>query len=1050
MNHARGVINPADIICSLFAVMALASACSKKDPIASVPGLTVPGGFTVVQAVPDGMTTYPMFATLDSIGRLFVIESSGKTTSTEDVLKNPTFMIKLLEDKDENGIYDKATVFADRIAYPMGGTFYRGSFYTAAPPDLLRFTDTDGDGVAEKREVILTGWTLSHNAATLSGPFFGPDGWMYMCDARRGFDITTKEGTRLTGKSARIWRCRPDGTGLESVSGGGFDNTIELIFMPSGETIGTMTYFTDPQDGFRDALMHWVEGGVYPKPYSVIEEDKLKQTGELMPVMTKLARVSHAGVMRYRDSVFGDEYQGNLFTAEFNTGRIMRYRITPDGGTFRTEAEAFMTSEIPDFHPTDVLEDADGSLLVVNTGGWFIAGCPLSVVAKADVHGGIFRIRKNGTPKTDDAWGRRSDFTNIEMEQLIPMTDDKRHAVRDNAFDEFILRGESSVPHLKNILVSNTNEEIRAATVFALYRIGKPASMEVVIDALNDESSVVRTAASRVVGLASEQRAVEKLLSILRDDQQPQVRRQAATALGQIGDKKAIRPLLEAAETSDDRFVYHAIVYSLISLAQPELLLQALHDKSGKVQTAALIALDQIDGNTLTSEQLKPFLESKDARTRATSLWVLSHHLDWSHLALAFADNYIHDSNKAESDHKVVKDLLIRFSADRSVQRWMTRQLGDKGVSVVHKSLLLEAMAGATGDKFPTEWVDTLGKLLRDNNAVIRSLALDLIATRSISGLDDHLTRIIGDPDTSPSFRLKALNARIISRPQLSDHEFNLLLDFLRPENGSVTRQTAVRLLAQAELNSEQLVNLGQDQIPNCDIYLLSGLVSAFEGSQSTEAGRALVSALNASPADRLDNLSLTDLERIVATFPTEVQSYAASLISKLGKHQSERLSVLQGLEDGLTHGDVAAGRNLFYGKALCSTCHSVAGNGAKFAPDLTNIGEIRSAHDILEAIVYPGASFAREYETSRIVTKTATYTGIVKEQLPETIRIESGPGVTLIIPVNEVTVIEPQNASLMPAGLHKQLSNTELSDLMAYLTSLPDGLGQLGKINSK
>src|SRR5665647_754100 len=140
--------------------------------------------------------------------------------------------------------------------------------------------------------------------------------------------------------------------------------------MPAGETIGTMTYFTDPMNGFRDALMHWEYGGVYPKPQQVIEDDSLKLTGDLMPVMTKLARVSHSGIMRYEGSAFGTAFKGNLFTAQFNTGRIMRYIVTPVGATFQTKEESFLTSANPDIHLTDVVEDADGSLLVVNTGGW--------------------------------------------------------------------------------------------------------------------------------------------------------------------------------------------------------------------------------------------------------------------------------------------------------------------------------------------------------------------------------------------------------------------------------------------------------------------------------------------------------------------------------------------------------------------------------------------------------------------------------------------------------------------------------------------------------
>src|SRR5438874_159656 len=82
-------------------------------------------------------------------------------------------------------------------------------------------------------------------AAILHGPFFGPDGWLYLTDGRHGYEIKTKEGPTLKGEASRIWRVRPDGSGLEWVSGGGFDNPVELIFLPTGETIGTMTYFQD-------------------------------------------------------------------------------------------------------------------------------------------------------------------------------------------------------------------------------------------------------------------------------------------------------------------------------------------------------------------------------------------------------------------------------------------------------------------------------------------------------------------------------------------------------------------------------------------------------------------------------------------------------------------------------------------------------------------------------------------------------------------------------------------------------------------------------------
>ncbi len=74
---------------------------------------------------------------------------------------------------------------------------------------------------------------------------------------------------------------------------------------------------------------------------------------------------------------------------------------------FCTTDEPFVQSDSLDIHLTDVLEDADGSLLSGEHGGWFIAGCPLSVVAKTNVLGGIYCIRKTGAPGFEDAWERK-------------------------------------------------------------------------------------------------------------------------------------------------------------------------------------------------------------------------------------------------------------------------------------------------------------------------------------------------------------------------------------------------------------------------------------------------------------------------------------------------------------------------------------------------------------------------------------------------------------------------------------------------------------------
>jgi len=1033
----------------LVMISLLFAGCRNDAPVGELHGMQVPEGFSIEEVVDPALISYPMFASFDNEGRLFLCESTGETFSTEEHLKKPPYHIRLLEDRDGDGKFEKSSIFADSLTYPKGAVFFQGSLYVASAPDLLKFTDTDGDGVADKKEILLSGWVLSANAATLGGPFMGPDGWLYLTDARRGFDITTKEGETLKGKGARIWRCRPDGSGLESFSGGGFDNTVELVFMPDGESIGTMTYFTDPMNGFRDGLMHWVYGGVYPKPQQVIAADRLKFTGELMPVMTKLPRISHSGLMRYEGPAWGDSFKGNLFSAQFNTGRIMRHIITPEGATYQTKDDPFVTSSNADIHLTDVLQDADGSLLLVNTGGWFIAGCPLSVVAKKEAKAGIYRVRKLDAKRMDDPWGRRLNFTEMTATDLLQYITDDRPVVRSRAIEQLVIKGASAVEEIKHTLLSSTNEEARTAAVFMLYRINEPGSaMEAIRAALDDKSAMVRTATARVLGLSKDRSSVTKLMELAQADEAP-VRREAATALGRIGDREAISALIKASSNPNDRFVEHAVIYALITLGSPEPLIGALTDTAVNARKAALIALDQMDGSPLKKSHLAPFLNSENEQLQNAGIWVARHHPDWADVAVDFLRNNL-SADKLTADRQAsISDLMIVFSANASMQQFITAQLNNKALSLSGRKLLLDVIQHADVEKLPGAWIGQLGHLLRSNDHEIRSEALNTIKSRRIASLNNELNRIIGDAKTSTDFRLKALGARLMSEPALTDAEFEMISSYVGSKNETPVRQEASRLLTQAALSEAQLVALANEQVATADIFLLPDLVSAYKSGKSEAAGKALITALEASK-DRLDNLSVPDMQKLFAAYPQPVQAASGALIELLKEKQASRLEELENLQSQLTRGDVAEGRQLFFGKTACSSCHAVEGKGGEFGPDLSNIGDIRSRHDILEAMLYPSASFAREYETSKIVTKTGSYNGVIKEQLPDVMVIATGPGSIVRVPRSEIISVEAETVSLMPPGLLKQLSMQEISDLVAYLESLPSGMGQVGQAKSR
>ena len=144
--------------------------------------------------------------------------------------------------------------------------------------------------------------------------------------------------------------------------------------------------------------MHAIYGGVYGKDHGVLEGHP--RTGELMPILSHMGPAAACGLVRYESDVFGDDFRDNLFCCQFNMRMISRHVLIPQGASYESKDSDFVVSNNTDFHPTDVLEDADGSLLVVDTGGWYKLCCPTSQLHKPDILGAIYRVRKQARRKS--------------------------------------------------------------------------------------------------------------------------------------------------------------------------------------------------------------------------------------------------------------------------------------------------------------------------------------------------------------------------------------------------------------------------------------------------------------------------------------------------------------------------------------------------------------------------------------------------------------------------------------------------------------------------
>jgi putative heme-binding domain-containing protein len=127
--------------------------------------------------------------------------------------------------------------------------------------------------------------------------------------------------------------------------------------------------------------------------------------------------------------------------------------------------------------------------------------------------------------------------------------------------------------------------------------------------------------------------------------------------------------------------------------------------------------------------------------------------------------------------------------------------------------------------------------------------------------------------------------------------------------------------------------------------------------------------------------------------------------------------------------------------KVACLSCHSIGYLGGKIGPDLTRIGQIRSERDLLEAILFPSASFARGYEPVVVTTQSgAIHSGVLRSDLTDAVVLVTGAGAEIRILRREIVDMQPGTVSVMPPGLAAQLSQQELADLLAFLKATRSG----------
>ncbi len=155
------------------------------DPAAALASFRIHPGFRLEPVAVEPLVTDPVSVCYDADGRLYVVEMRGYPYPE----KTPSGNVTRLDDRDGDGRFETRTIFVDGLSWPTGIVPYDGGVFIAVAPEIIYAKDTSGDGVADVKKVMFTGFGTENVQGLLNGLFWGPDGWIYGVASSNGGTI---------------------------------------------------------------------------------------------------------------------------------------------------------------------------------------------------------------------------------------------------------------------------------------------------------------------------------------------------------------------------------------------------------------------------------------------------------------------------------------------------------------------------------------------------------------------------------------------------------------------------------------------------------------------------------------------------------------------------------------------------------------------------------------------------------------------------------------------------------------------------------------------
>ncbi len=965
----------------------------------------------------------PVEIVFDENGRIYVAEMLDYPEDPPPG-KPARSRIKMLEDTNGDGRIDgrdRAVVFADQVLEVSGILPWKGGLIVCSAPDILFMKDTDGDGRADLRKVLYTGFPLVNPEGRITNPRYAIDNWIYAANNGADGRITSPDHPEQPPILVRgaDFRFRPD-RGLAEPSSGPaqygltFDdwgnrfishNTIHLRhvvvpmhYLARAPLLAIPAVSYDISDHGRPSARMFQ---ITPPQVWRVDRSRIRQHRHDENQPGRIEQVSGyftaaTGSTVYNGDVFPKEYWGNIFTGDVAGNLVHRDILSPDGATFRAsrakDGVEFLASTDIWFRPCTFANAPDGNLYMVDMYREFIEtpeSIPEAIKKKmnywsGDDKGRIWRIVPNKPLRQRELKPNLGAASAAELVQNLASANGWHRITAQRLLVE--RQDRAAVPLLKELAGKSDYPQARLHALWTLEGLSA-LEPEMVLRAMKDSHPAIREHALRLAEpwLAKpresaapgkpRESAVSVKLKPLADavlamtrDPEPRVQFQLAFTLGELaarngsgGDaQRALAALADlAARHADDRWFRIAILSSAHDSAEE--FFQLLRAKGSALENADLLA------------QLAALIGAKhDAREMSQFLGALPQ-LKKPEAALAGLAKGL----------KLAGVSGLRVSgAESAFQRLLSNSMPDVNQAAWEaaryfelRGLVKMAAEGALAPNLP------LAK---------RAAAIRALRGGSFREAEPVLRKVL---DSHPPSELQA--AAVESLAAFDDAAVAPTLLAYWQSYSPEAREKALDALLKHRARAPLLL-------------------------QAVAEGRVEAAALDAAARARL--LEHTD-------------SVVAQRARQLFRSEAgDRERVVESYRDALKlRGDVARGKQVF--EKECAKCHMPRRAGGRVGPDLSGINN-KTREELLTSTLNPSYAIEPRYVNYLVTTKDGRmYDGVIANETPHAITLRSGSGdADETILRSNIAEIRASRISLMPDELEKSLRKQDLADVIAYL----------------